>query len=65
MFYSIIEMINDKIANTKIVDEIEEKKEEEEVDQHSKYEQNKNKQPIKLAPLEQRPKAVEVRDNCC
>lgn len=29
MFYSIIELINYKIANTNIVDEIEEKREEE------------------------------------
>lgn len=63
MFYSIIEMINDKIANTKIVDQIEEKKEEEEADQHTKHEQNK--QPIKLTSVEQKPKTVEVRDNCC
>jgi hypothetical protein len=46
LFYSLIEMISDKIANTKIVDEIEERKEEEDQTENPskiQYQKKENK----------------------
>ena len=60
-------MINDKIANTKIVDEIEERKEEEDQTENPskiQYQKKENKEPIKLADPKTI-KTVEVKDNCC